>query len=78
MTGPETESRPAAELDNLYAVLSLASGLAGLFWIAIIFSTMAQNRPGGRTQAVVGGALGYFELVVLGFWLVYRRTHFGA
>ena len=69
-----TETTTTTGPENLYAAISLAAGLTGLFWIAIIFATIAHGRPGGRTQALVGGALGYTELLGLALWFVYQVT----
>lgn len=71
-TATASEASATAEPDNMYAAISLAAGLAGMFWVAIIFATIAHKRPGGRLQWLAGGVLGYTELAVLLLWLVYR------
>ncbi len=73
-TAPGTPA--TAESDNLYAAISLAAGLTGLFWVAIIFNSLANKRPGGRLQALAGGVLGYFELGVLLLWMLYHFVVF--
>lgn len=72
---PAPATDPATEPDNLYATISLVAGLIGVFWVAIIFCTMAQKRPGGRLQALFGGVLGYGEVLVLVLTVIYRLAY---
>lgn len=67
-----SEASATAEPDNMYAAISLVAGLVGIFWVAVIFATIAHKRPGGRLQWLAGGVLGYTELAVLLLWLMYR------
>lgn len=60
-----SEFRDAPDPINPYAVISLVSGLLGLFPVAIVFGILAFWRPAGRRLAIGGLAVGLLELAAV-------------